>query len=139
MSPTAGITARAGVVLISYQATPPVGVLGDLWIDSDDNILYRHNGSAFVEVQDDDIGQAIVDAAGAQGTADNKIYTFAQSTAPVDGDHPEGLIEIGDLWIDTDDTNKLYRWGGASWVAVVDTDSALALSDASNAHATAHG
>jgi hypothetical protein len=100
---------------VYYQATAPgTGNTGDLWIDSDDNKLYRWNGS-WGEIQDDGISQAITDAAGAQGTADNKIYVFAQALPPVGGDHPEGALEVGDLWIETDDNDELHRWSGSVW------------------------
>ena len=84
-----------------YQDTMPSGSLGDFWIDTDDgNKLYRHDGTTFVEVQDDAIATAIADAAGAQATADGKIVTFYQDNAPT----AEG---VGDLWVDTNDSNKL--------------------------------
>lgn len=91
-----------------YQPTMPSGSLGDFWIDTDDgNKLYRHNGTTFVEVQDDAIATAISDAAGAQATADGKVTTFYATSAPT----AEG---VGDLWYDTDD-KVLYRWDGSSW------------------------
>lgn len=71
-----------------------------------------------------------VAAAAAQATADGKIVTFLQDTEPTaDG--------VGDLWIDTNDTNKLYRWNGADWISVTDTDIAQAIVDAAAAQATA--
>lgn len=95
-----------------YQDTMPSGSLGDFWIDTDDgNKLYRHNGTTFIEVQDDAIAQAISDAAGAQATADGKVVTFYQSSAPT----AEG---VGDLWYDTDD-GILYRWDGSNWASQV--------------------
>ncbi len=63
-----------------------------------------------MSVQDNEIDQAISDAANAQATADGKIVTFRQTTAPT----AEGT---GDIWIDSDDNNKPYRWDGAAWVA----------------------
>ncbi len=116
-----------------YQPTMPSGSLGDFWIDTDDgNKLYRHDGTTFVEVQDDAIQQAISDAAGAQATADGKIVTFYQTTAPT----AEG---IGDLWIDTDDNNKLYRWNGSSWQSARDAGIEAAISAAAAAQSTADG
>lgn len=70
----------------------------------------------WVVVQDQSIGQAILDAAGAQATADGKIRTFAQPGAP----SMTNGQDIGDLWIDTDANNKLYRWDGDSWEPVYD-------------------
>ncbi len=36
---------------------------------------------------------------------------FYQTTAPVGG-----VFLVGDMWWDTDDNYKLYRWNGSSWV-----------------------
>lgn len=44
---------------------------------------------------------------------------------------------VGDLWVDTDDKNKLYRWSGTSWVSVRDSDIPQALADAAEAYAYA--
>ena len=122
-----------GKIITFIQATSPTAEgVGDLWIDSDDNKMYRWNGSTWVDIQDTAIGTALSDAANAQATADGKIVSFYATSAPT----AEG---VGDLWIDTDDTNKLYRWSGSAWVSVSDTDIAQALSDASTAQTTADG
>ncbi len=104
-----------GKIMTYYQTTmPTTGSVGDLWFDTDDNKkLYRHNGTTFVATDDSRIAQAVTAAAGAQATADGKVTTFYQNDPPT----AEG---IGDLWIDTNDGNKLYRWNGASWISVQD-------------------
>jgi len=79
-----------------------------------------------------DAATAIANAATAQGTADGKVTTFVQATAPT----AEG---VGDLWIDSDDGNKLYRWSGTAWVSIKDAGIAQAISDAADAQATADG
>jgi len=115
------------------QSTAPVSATAnDVWIDTDDNQMYYYNGSSWVSAQDADISTAIAAAATAQATADGKVTTFYQASAPT----AEGE---GDLWVDTDDGNKLYRWNGSSWVAVQDADIAQALSDAATAQSTADG
>jgi hypothetical protein len=116
-----------------YQATmPTTGSVGDLWIDTDDgNKLYRHNGITFIEVQDDGISTAIVAASDAQATADGKVTTFVSTTAPT-------ADAVGDLWIDSDDNNKLYRWSGSAWVLVRDAGITQAITDASTAQTTAN-
>lgn len=43
----------------------------------------------------------------------SSVMTYAQSTAPT-------TPNIGDIWFDTDDNNKAYRYGGTTWVAVDD-------------------
>jgi len=118
---------------IFYQSSAPSSGMstGDFWIDSDDNKLYRYNGS-WAEVQDDGIATAITNAATAQSTADGKVTTFIQTSAPT----AEGA---GDLWIDSDDGYKMYRWSGSAWVDVRDTGIAQAISDAAGAQATADG
>lgn len=122
------------VTTFYYQATEPTSgmVEGDYWQDSDDKKWYRYSGSAWVDVQDADIAQALSDASDAQATADGKIVTFAQAAEPT-------AEAEGDLWIDTDDANKMYRWSGAAWVSVRDTDIAQAISDAAGAQSTADG
>ena len=47
-------------------------------------------------------------------TVDNKTQTFVQNSAPT-------AVATGDLWIDSNDNNKLYRWNGSSWAVVRDT------------------
>ena len=98
-----------------YQTTMPSGAsIGDLWFDTDDgNKLYRHNGTTFIDAQDDSIATAITAAAGAQATADGKVTTFFQASAPT-------AEAIGDLWMDSDDKNKMYRWSGSAWVSTRD-------------------
>jgi hypothetical protein len=105
-----------GKVTTFYQTTAPTAEgVGDLWSDTDDgNTLYRWSGTAWVNVQDSDMATAISKADSAQSTADGKIVSFYQTTAPT----AEG---VGDLWTDTDDANKLYRWSGTAWVDVQDT------------------
>lgn len=115
---------------VFYQATAPNGegeALNDLWIRDSDNKLHRYNGTTWLEVQDDDIAQALLDAAGAQGTADNKVYIFAQASQPVNGDHPEGALEVGDLWFHTGNNNRLHRWNGSSWVEHAQTEANWSL------------
>jgi ribosomal protein L27 len=114
-----------------YQTTMPSGTIGDLWFDTDDgNKLYRHNGTTFVVAQDAGIGAAITAAAGAQATADGKVTTFFQASTPT-------ASAVGDLWIDTDDANKLYRWSGTAWELARDTGIAAAIASAASAQATA--
>ncbi|GLT01813.1 hypothetical protein GCM10007897_32110 [Sphingobium jiangsuense] len=78
------------------------------------------------------IAQALTDAANAQATADGKIDSFYQASAPSGG-------SLGDLWFDTDDGNKQYRHDGSSWVAVQDEAIGAAISAAAGAQATADG
>jgi hypothetical protein len=117
-----------------YQATAPTGATeGDFWTDTDDgNKLYRFTGGSWVSVQDGGIAAAIAAAATAQGTADGKVTTFYQAAAPGSGNE-------GDLWVDTDDGNKLYRYTAGAWTTVRDAGIAAAIGAAAAAQATADG
>lgn len=107
-SPLAG-----GSLTTYFEATAPASAnAGDLWFDTDDNNkLYRYSGSAWLEAADSRVSEAIQAAADAQATADGKIKTFFQTSAP-------SGASVGDLWVDTNDSNKLYRYSGSSWAQV---------------------
>lgn len=108
-----------GKVQSFYQASAPTAEgVGDLWFDTDDgNKQYRWSGTVWELVQDQEIGEALTAAAGAQATADGKVTTFISETSPT----AEGE---GDLWFKAS-TGELRRWNGASWSsALVDLTSA---------------
>jgi predicted nucleic acid-binding Zn-ribbon protein len=108
-------TADGKVTTFFGSSAPTAEGIGDLWFDtSDKNKLHRWSGSSWVESRDTDIPTAIANAATAQATADGKIFTFVQDDAPT-------ATAVGDLWIDSNDNNKLYRWSGSAWVAVRDS------------------
>ena len=77
--------------------------------------------------------KAIQDAATAQSTADGKITSFYQTSAPTSG------YDVGDFWIDTDAGNKLYRRSSTAWVEIQDDAIQTALSTAQTAQTTADG
>lgn len=122
------------LVEIYYQTTAPLAPnVNDMWVDTDNgNLASRWNGVSWVSLQDASIQTALDNAATAQNTADGKIVSFAQASAPT----AEG---VGDIWIDTDNGNRIYRWTGASWVDMRDGGITQALNDASTAQATADG
>ena len=61
-----------------------------------------------------------------------KNKTFYQTTAPTGG-----MLE-GDLWVDTDDKNKMYRYTSGAWVSVQDGAISDAAAAAAAAEATAN-
>ena len=140
---TAQSTADGKIVTFYATSAPTATSVGDLWVDTDDgNRLYRASATGsgnWVSVRDATIAAAqttantaITNAATAQGTADGKVTTFFATSAPT----AEGT---GDLWMDTDDGNKLYRWSSSAWVAVQDGAIATAISNAATAQSTADG
>lgn len=98
-----------GVVNTYYSATEPATAgVGDLWYETDTMRLWRYSGTAWQEIEDADAIAALAAAQSAQATADGKIVTFYATSAPA----AEG---VGDLWFDTDDNYRPYRWNGSAW------------------------
>lgn len=108
--------AADGKIVSFFQTSAPTAQgVGDIWFDTDDgNKMYRWNGSSWVAAQDTLITTAINDASNAQATADGKVNTYFQASAPT----PEA---VGDLWFETDANNAVWRWNGSSWVLAADT------------------
>jgi hypothetical protein len=126
---------------IYRQASAPDGSVyplteGDVWFDTDDgNKQYYWTGTAWVSVQDlgiqaaEDAAAAATSAAAAataaataaQTTADGKNRIYRQTTQPSGGTYVEG-----DLWFDTDDDNKFYRYTSGAWSSFTLGDGALA-------------
>jgi hypothetical protein len=110
---------------IYYQTTAPSsGSLktNDIWYDTDDgNKLYVWNGTSWVNIQDTAIAAAAAAATAAQSTADGKNKVYRQDAEPSGGTYVSG-----DIWFDTDDNNKIYRYSGTAWVAVQLGGNALA-------------
>lgn len=124
-------TANDGKTTVFTQTSAPTAInTGDLWFDTDDsNKQYRWDGSSWVEVRDVTSQAAIATEATSRASGDSanatlitnltavvdvKNQTFVQTSAPTAG-------ATGDLWVDSDDNNKLYRWDGSSWAVVRDT------------------
>lgn len=88
---------------------------GDIWFDTNDgNKQYYYTGTAWVSVQDAAIAAAQSAATAAQTTADGKNRVYRQTTQPTTGPFAEG-----DLWFDTDDDNRIYRYTSGSWGVAV--------------------
>ena len=140
---------------IYRQTTAPDGTVyplteGDVWFDTDDgNKQYYWTGTAWVSVQDAGIAAAEAGAIAAQAaaaaataaaaaataaaaaaasaataaqtTADGKNKIYRQTTMPTAGPFAEG-----DLWFDTDDDNKFYRYTSGAFSAFTLGNEALA-------------
>lgn len=117
---------------------------GDVWVDTDDlNKLYLWTGSAWVYSPDgaitgsvtsltatltnDYLTQTDTENAIAQSGTYLRAYADIQSKVFRTADEPtkRGVdpetsadvpLEVGDVWYDTNDSNKLYLWTGSAWV-----------------------
>lgn len=104
-------------VTIFYQPDQPTAkAIGDIWYDTDADpvAIHRWNGSQWIDITTTALSAALAAAGDAQATADGKIKTYYQASAPTTG------MSVGDLWVDTDDGNRLYRYSGTQWVDVAD-------------------
>lgn len=126
-----------------YQATAPaVASEGDIWFDTNDgNKIYTRRSGVWVATQDSAIAAAIASASTAQGTADGKATVYYQISNP--GVKTAG--DNGDIWIDTDDNNKMYVYshGGANsgWILAQDwyTANAAAAAAQTTANTAVNG
>lgn len=113
---------RDSMIDVFYQNTkPPVAKEGDLWYDTGSkNKAYMYVNGAWVSIQDEDIINALEQAQSAQATADGKITTYYQNEPPT-GTSAKPLSE-GDLWVDTNDGNKLHRYSVSQkkWISIQD-------------------
>lgn len=111
-----------GIIITFYQDTiPEAKHTGDLWYVTEDietyikGKLYRYNGVTWQLLDDPEIEKAFEEANEARLVADGKIQSFYSATEPTEN------MGVGDLWIDTDNNNKLHRYNGTIWVSVYDT------------------
>ncbi len=117
---------------------------GDVWIDTDDlNKMYQWSGTAWVYSPDGAITGSVTALAAtidteyltatdtenaiAQSSTFLRAYADIQSKVFRTADEPtkRGVdpetaadipLEVGDVWYDTNDSNKLYLWSGSAWV-----------------------
>ena len=137
---------------VFYSATNPVSdstytlKVNDLLFRTDQgNKPYRWTGSAWAETTDTrladswseilDIRNATANPSGAaaqrinsiSATASSKNRTFYQASTSA-----PSSPTTGDLWFQTDQGNKAYRWSGSAWVETTDTRLPTAVSSISN-------
>lgn len=86
---------------------------GLTWIDPNTGStqVYSTDSSSFIEVTDST----------ARASADGKNTVYRQTTQPTGGTYV-----TGDVWFDSDDNNKIYRYNGTAWVPVQLGGNALA-------------
>ena len=127
-----------GKIILWRQEDPPIGVgesEGDLWINltvgANYGKTYSYQTSAWTYDENNDLGQAITDAAAAQSTANLKTaaYTSLSSNVPA-------TPQNGDVWYQTD-TGIFLVWyaNPAEWRE--DANATNALIDAAAAQASA--
>lgn len=141
----AGFITGADAVETYYQSSAPSSPeTGDFWFDTttpSSYIMKRYNGSTWDNVSvymdgsgiytstltagqitSGTIGIARIPVSSIQTSQLNNdaalIKTFYQTTSPT-------ANATGDIWVDTDDLNTMYRWNGSSWVEIIGVGTGL--------------
>lgn len=123
-----------GETVIHYSTSTPTNPDNkDIWYNTSNHKILRYDSDAksWEDITNTSLGLSLKKISDAQATADGKIITFAQASAPT-------AAAVGDLWIDTDDKNKLYRWNGTKWEEYRDKTIADAQKTADDAVAFAN-
>jgi len=102
--------AEFGVTVVS-DTDPSIVKEGTTVVDPDTGAqkVYSSNLLDYVDITDPV----------AQSTAESKNATYYQDNAPTGGTY-----QVGDMWIDTNDNDKLYTWDGTAWSLTQDSASA---------------
>lgn len=120
------LEALAGVVggkttTFWLTSEPSTAVIGDTWYQYDQGKIWRKTSAGVGMANWTDVTtlalKSALDAAGAASDlADSKIVTYRQDDKPTGGTY-----SVGDLWFDSNDSNKLYRWNGTDFIDAQDT------------------
>ena len=124
----------------------PPAVVGDIWFDTSAGRIRarRSNGLTWDAAFDPLVDTNAADIAALQAL--NTVTAFRQASAPT-------ANAVGDIWLDSDDSDAVYHWNGSSWLPVQDArvtaseatwdqaavDAAQALLDAAAAQLAADG
>ena len=107
--------AEFGVPVVSDTQPTDYLKAGTIWFDPTDGAtaVYDFENSEFVPITD----------ANAQASADGKNTIYRQASQP-----SGGVYVTGDIWFDTDDDNKIYRYQAntTTWVGFTLGNNALA-------------
>ena len=130
VQPSGGSTGGDGVVDGYYNSNdqmfyydnlftnPIIGEDNTIYVDLENDLLYRYNGLIFIRVDETDSENDVIN--GYYNTTDHKFYEESTYTTEIIG-------ETGKIYI-SDDTNIQYRWDGTQFVTIsssIEVDSAL--------------
>lgn len=117
------------------SSTPPVPATGhksgDAWVDTGNNYILKIwnttlNPPAWTIAQDSESARTIANLK-------NRTFYATQLTTPTRPNLSGQSFVSGDLWINSSNKNKPYRYDGSSWVIVADADATDAIEKANSA------
>lgn len=134
------IDANDGIASVYYTPTQPTGMaLNDVWYSTaasgepEEGKVYKVTSVNPLVLTDvtDYLRSALTATYDTKAVADSKIVTFAQDSEPLSSES-----SFGDLWIDTGDGNKMYRYNNG-WHLMQDGGIEQAQSTANAANTAA--
>jgi hypothetical protein len=121
---------------IYYSSSPPTVPAtghksGDAWVDTGNNYILKIwnttlNPPAWTIAQDSESARTIANLK-------NRTFYATQLTTPTRPNLSGQSFVSGDLWINSSNKNKPYRYDGSSWVIVADEDATDAIAKANSA------
>ena len=115
---TMGSTTQRAVV---YAADAPVAAEDNtMWVDSDDLVtrIYDLVNTTWTVIDDDAVGYALANCMRSynaiQGLPLNEDRTVLVLHSPQQPSAAQ--VDPGDIWLDSDDHDRVYRWDSETWV-----------------------
>ena len=126
-------TVSDGSITAYYADTAPGSASeGDLWFDTDDsNTIYSYQSTVWTLDPTNKVALALSNMDTIEFITDGEIVVYFQAAQP-------GTGSVGDVWIDIDDGNKSYVYGGSDlgWILVTSSDGLTALAALADATAS---
>lgn len=103
-------------VLISCQNTAPAtATANDLWYNTDNGMVSRHNGSSFESIDNEGLRFIVSSSLDARKASEEDPEQNFVITAFSRNNTPTGTMHVGDLWVKTNEDNALYKYDGTTW------------------------
>lgn len=104
--------------VLAIQSAQPAGTLGDFFVDTDDQHVYRHNGSVWVDYNTPASGDRVIKL----DDAEESVYEFDGASwtdqgVPLD----ESAVMVGDDG-DGKEAQYVYNDDTPAWVKIADVD-----------------
>ncbi len=136
---------RLGIISLGEVAA---GAASDAQVAADAAQIAADNAQIAANNAQGTANTAITNAANAQGTANTALANAGAAQSTADGKNTVyyqaaepsgGTYKVNDVWFDSDNSYKMYKYGGAAWVGVEFGTNAienLAITNAKIADAT---
>ena len=118
----------SNITVASLSASPTENTLGDVWVNSDEDIVYFWDGSTWIATggaggstvayqssspTDPEVGTLWIDS-------DSEVSLLTTEDLALKTPYQSASVDyniIGQLWVNSD-TNTIFVWSGSEWIAV---------------------